>query len=356
VTEYALLLVDRCIDPKPGDEILVLSTPLGRPVVEEVVRRLAQRGCYALLRIDFAAEQFPVCHAWSTAAPEELLAELAPIDRFAVDNMNGRITINAPENTRDGSELPPERYKLLRKAVKPYYNRTMGMEVPWVGCHFPTKALAQEAGMTLAQYEDFLYGACLIDWDEQHREIRRLADRWDEASEVRIVGEGTDLRISLEGRKAKVDTGRVNMPGGEFFFGPVEDSAEGVIAYSEFPAEHNGHEVTGIRLRFEAGKVVDASAASGEEFLLAALDTDVGSRYIGELGIGCNRKIDRHTKRVLFDEKIHGTIHVALGASYPDTGGKNVSNLHWDMVKDLRQGGRIELDGKVVQENGEWKL
>ena len=354
VDDYARLLVDRCVGVQPGWQVLVLSTPEARPIVQAVTREIAERGAYALLRLDFASEALPVCHQWTRFAPEELLHELPPIDQFAVQNMDARITISAPENARDGSDLAPERYRLVREAVKPYYKRSMSMEIPWVTCQFPTNALAQDAGMTLREFEDFLYGAVLLDWDEEGRKMERIAERFDAANEVRFVGAGTDLTLSLEGRRGKVDKGTVNMPGGEVFYSPREDSADGEISYSEFPAELNGHEVTGIRLRFERGKVVDASAASGEEFLLSALDTDEGARYIGELGIGCNPRITRHTKSVLFDEKIYGTIHIALGQSYTEVGGTNQSLIHWDMVKDLRNGGQIYCDDHLVQENGEW--
>jgi aminopeptidase len=171
---------------------------------------------------------------------------------------------------------------------------------------------------------------------------------------VRIVAEGTDLTLSLEGRWAEVDAGNANIPGGEFFFSPVEDSAEGTISFSEYPGVYEGREVSGIKLRFESGVVVDASADGNEPFLLDVLDRDEGARRLGELGIGCNPRITKHMKNVLFDEKIDGTVHLALGNGLPDVGGQNVSQIHWDIVKDLRDGGRLEVDGKVVQEAGQW--
>jgi aminopeptidase len=186
--------------------------------------------------------------------------------------------------------------------------------------------------------------------------MRRLADRFDAASEVRVVAAGTDLTLSLEGRAGEVDDGRVNMPGGEVFYAPVEDSAEGVITFSEFPAVRFGREVVGARLAFEAGRVVDASAVSGESFLLEMLDLDEGARRLGELGIGCNPGIQRFTRNLGFDEKIDGTIHLALGNSYTFIGGRNVSAIHWDIVKDLRDGGELYADGELVQQSGAWRL
>jgi aminopeptidase len=225
-----------------------------------------------------------------------------------------------------------------------------------VSCQFPTQALAQEAGLTLGQLTDILFDACLLDWDAEGERMRRYADRFDSANEVRLVGVGTDLTFSLADRHSEVDDGRKNMPGGEFFFAPVEDSAEGVIEFSEYPAVHEGHELEAIRLEFAQGKVVDASARKGEETLHAILDRDAGARRVGELGIGCNPGITRYMKNTLLDEKMDGSIHLALGQSYTSIGGQNTSSIHWDIVKDLRSGGRIELDGTVVQDNGAWVI
>jgi aminopeptidase len=181
-------------------------------------------------------------------------------------------------------------------------------------------------------------------------------ERFDRADEVRIVAAETDLTLSLAGRTGKVDAGGGNMPGGEFYYSPLEGSAEGTISFLEFPAPYAGREVGGIRLRFEAGHVVDASAATEEAFLVEQLDQDEGARRIGELGIGCNPGIDRFMKNTAFDEKIDGTVHIALGNGLPEVGGTNESQIHWDIVKDLRPGGQILLDGEVVQQDGAWLI
>ncbi|TML12636.1 MAG: hypothetical protein E6G31_08935 [Actinobacteria bacterium] len=173
---------------------------------------------------------------------------------------------------------------------------------------------------------------------------------------TRTSSSETDLTLSLEGRSASVDAGNSNMPGGEFYYSPVEDSAEGTIAFVEFPAPYLGREVAGIRLRFEGGKVIDASAETEEAFLFELLDQDEGSRRLGELGIGCNPGITQFMKNTLFDEKIDGTIHLALGNGLPHIGGTNQSEIHWDIVKDLRPGGKILLDGEIVQEDGAWRI
>ena len=354
IEAYAKLLVERCLDVQPGWEVLVRSTPLARPLLEELERQIARRGAYAIMRINWS--MWPIDDGWAAEAPEDLLGELSEIDTFACDRMDARITLGAPENTRAAADLPAERLALAQAAEKVFYRRSMTSEIPWVSCQYPTNALAQEAGLTLDQLTEIVFGACLLDWDAEGERMRRYADRFDAAAEIRIVGEGTDLTISLDGRHGEVDDGHKNMPGGEFFFAPVESSASGVITFSEYPAVHNGQELEGIRLEFDGGKVVAASAIRGEDILHGILDRDEGARRIGELGIGCNPGITRYMKNVLFDEKIDGSIHLALGQSYTSIGGQNTSVVHWDIVKDLRSGGRIELDGQVVQQDGAWTI
>lgn len=353
VQEYAKLLVDRSLGVQAGWQVMIVSTPLARLLVEEVTRLIARRGAYALTRLMFSTV---ADMAWATEAPEELLAHKSPLEEHVHQNLDAWIHIGAPENTFDGSALTPERFALLREADRAFTEKRLTLKVPWVGCRYPTQATAQDAGMTLQAYEDFLYEACLLDWDEVGRNMRRLADRFDQAAQVRIVGEGTDLTLGLEGRPGMLDDGHLNMPGGEFFYSPVEDATEGVISYSEFPSIYGGHTVEGVRLEFRKGRVVEASSQGNQDFLLKTLDSDDGARVLGELGIGCNPGIQRHTKSVLFDEKIYGTVHLALGRGFPFLGSSNDSNVHWDMVKDLRLNGKIFLDNELVQENGKWLI
>ena len=272
----------------------------------------------------------------------------------ALRSCDALVAVDAPENTRAVAALAPERMQALQGAYRPAMQRIMSHEVPWVGCQYPTPALAQDAGLGTDQFADLLYTACLRDWDAERKRMREHADRFDNAEEVRIVGPGTDLRLGLAGRSMKVDAGGSNMPGGEFFGCPVEGTTSGVIEFSEFPATFAGRDIAGMRLRFEDGVVVDASAETNEDFLLETLDRDEGARRVGELGIGCNPGITRYMRNTLFDEKMDGTVHIALGNSYHDLGGTNVSSIHWDIVKDLRRGGRIELDGVTVQQDGVW--
>lgn len=347
------LLVERCVDVQPGWQVLVMGHPPARPLLEEVCRRIGRRGAYALLRLRIDS---PPLRAWMLEADRELVGQMAGIDAHEYDEMDSYVVIEAPENTRDGSDVPAELLALRNTAVRPHMKEIFAGQKPWVGLDFPTQAIAQDAGMTLAQFEEFYWEALLIDWDALAARMRRIAERFDAGSDVRIVGEGTDLRFSLEGRQGLVDALGANMPGGEVFYSPVEDSAEGVISYSEYPACYLNHEVGGVRLRFESGKIVEASADSDEEFLLGMLDADEGARRLGEFGIGCNPGIQQHMRNTLFDEKIEGTVHLAIGQGFAYLGGSNESAVHWDMVKDLRRGGTIELDGEVVQRDGRWLI
>jgi aminopeptidase len=351
VEKLAGLLVERCIDVQPGWQVLVMGHPGARLLLEEVCRQIGRRGAYALLRLRIDS---PPLRAWMLEADEALIAEFPGIDAHGYDAMDSYVVIEAPENTRNGSDVPAERTALRSKATRPHMERVFTGEMPWVGLDFPTAAIAQDAGMTLSQFEDFYWGALLIDWEELAAKMRKIADRFDAADEVRIVGDGTNLRFSLAGRHGLVDALGANMPGGEVFYSPVEDSVEGVVNYSEYPACYLSHEVGNVRFRFEGGRIVEASADSDEEFLLGMLDADDGARRLGEFGIGCNPGIQKHMRNTLFDEKIEGTIHLAIGQGFGFLGGSNESAVHWDMVKDLRRGGRIELDGELVQENGRW--
>ena len=335
---------------QPGWQVVLNAQVYARPLIEEVQRRIATRGAYVISQMSFDASG----GAWARAAPAELLGRASAIAETIYSTADAFIAIIAPENSRDGVDVPAERLALAAQAAHTLRERITGMTVPWVACQYPTPALAQDAGMSTRQFADFLYGACLLDWDAETEKMRRIADRFDAASEVRIVGAGTDLRLGIEGRTCAVDDGHINMPGGEVFLSPLETETEGVVSFSEYPAVYFGQEVGGAWLRFEGGRVVDAGAAANEEYLLATLDTDPGARILGELGIGCNPGITRHMRNTLFDEKIYGTVHLALGRSYTVTGGVNDSAVHWDIVKDLRNGGELYLDGQLVQRGGEW--
>jgi aminopeptidase len=356
IKQLAELMVNRCLDVQPGWQVSVRASPLARPLVEEVARAIARRGAYYLPRINWGPERFRPDLAWALEAPLELLGELPDIERYQVEQEDARLTIRAPEDVHAGAELDPERRKLLQQAAEPASRRARSLDVRWAVVEYPTEAAAAEADMSLEEYTDFIFDACLLDWDAEEQRMLRIKERFDRGGAVRIVGEDTDLTVGIEGREGVVSAGFRNMPDGEVFYSPVEDSAEGVITYTEFPAIYLGHDVVGARLVFREGRIVEASADEGEEFLKQVLATDAGSSRLGELGLGCNPRITRFTRNVLFDEKIDGTVHLAVGASYTYTGGKNESAVHWDMVKDLRPGGELHVDDELVQRDGAWLI
>ncbi|MGZ4290190.1 MAG: aminopeptidase [Gaiellaceae bacterium] len=350
--EYARLLVERSLGVEAGWQVVVRGNHLGRPLIEAVIEQLARKRAYPILQLSFEQLGGP----FAREAPVDVLRVPAPLQKHVWDHMNGVISIYSPETAHEGSDLSEERQGAVQEMMAPLRERTMSLAIPWVIAEWPVQSLADEAGMTLAEYEQFIFDAVLLDWDAEGERMRGIAALFDAADEIRIEGPGTDLTLSLSGRSGSVDDGHVNMPGGEVFYSPVEESATGVIEFGEFPAVYYGTEVEGARLVFEDGRVVEASARTNEEFLLQTLDTDEGARRLGELGIGCNPGIQRFMKNVGFDEKIDGTVHLALGNSYSFTGGRNASSIHWDIVKDLRTNGRIHADGRLVQENGAWSL
>ena len=352
IDEYARLLVERSLDVQPGWQVAIRGNHLGRPLIEAVTEQIARKRAYPILQLVFEQTGGP----FAREAPLELLREPSPIQRHIWQTIDGVISVFSPEDVREGSDLSEERQAAIQQLLAPLRERTMSLQIPWVVAEWPSQSPADEAGMSLADYEEFIYDAVLLDWDAEGERMRRIAAVFDAADEVRIEAAGTDLTLSLAGRTGSVDDGHVNMPGGEVFYSPLEDSANGVIEFGEFPAVYYGTEVEGVRLVFEDGRVVDATATANEDFLLQTLDTDDGARRLGELGIGCNPGIQRYMKNVGFDEKIDGTVHLALGKSYTFIGGTNESSIHWDIVKDLRTTGRLHVDGRVVQENGRWLL
>ena len=246
--------------------------------------------------------------------------------------------------------------------MKTFMQRSAAGELRWTSTLFPTSAYAQDADMSLSDYEDFVYGACLPDREDPVGYWRRFS-AWQQGivdwlkgrEQVHIVAPGTDLRLSVAGRSFINCDGRKNMPDGEIFTGPVEDSVEGHVYFS-YPAIYQGREVMGVRLWFEKGRVVRASAEKNEAFLLATLDIDEGARRVGEFAIGTNQGVTRFTRQILFDEKINGSFHMALGAGYPETGSENESAIHWDMICDMRDGGEIWVDDDLLYRDGAFAI
>jgi aminopeptidase len=240
--------------------------------------------------------------------------------------------------------------------------RAAKKELKWVGTAYPTEAFAQDAEMSLREYEDFVFNACLPDpndpigyWQEVSRQQARIIDYLKDKKIVHVVAPDTDLTLSIEGRTFINCDGKENFPDGEIFTGPVENSVEGHVRFT-YPACYEGREVEDVQLWFEKGRVAKAAAKKNEDYLLKTIDTDEGSQYLGEFAIGTNKGITRFTKNTLFDEKIGGTCHMALGAGYPESGSRNKSAIHWDMVCDLRQGGAIYVDDMLFYKDGDFVI
>jgi aminopeptidase len=349
---FARLLCGYCLEAEAGQQVVVQSTTLAAPLLLAVQRELLERGAWPLLRVALPGQG----ESWWAAARDEHLDAFPPAELSEAEQTDASLTIQAPENTTALAGVDPAR--MARAARARASVREAALRRRWCGTFWPTPAAAQQARMGSADFAAFVGRATFLDrpdpvaaWGELSVMQAGLAERLDAASEIRIEAEGTDLRLSVAGRTWINSDGRRNMPSGEVFTGPVEDSAEGRIRFG-IPSSPRGVEVAGIELEFRAGRVVDARAQRGHDYLLATLDTDPGTRRLGEIGIGTNAGIDRPVGAILFDEKIGGTVHLALGRSYPETGGVNESAVHWDMICDLRGGGRLSADGAVIQEDG----
>ena len=342
---YARLLVERGIKVRPGWQVIIRTNPLARPLVEEVARQLARRGAYALLRISYGAPHMnliAVDTAWALSAPEDLLQRMPPIERDALETADAMIIIEAPDDREsEAAEGLIARRHLLRRSVRPLMERLQQGDLPTAYCLFPTEALALQAGMALGEYEDFLYAACLLDWEREAGKMRDIAALFDGQETVRILGEGTDLTLSFEDCRGKIDDGRETLPGGRVYYRPVEGSADGYITFGEFPIVYRGSVVEGARLEFRDGRVTQASARHDEDTLLETLGAGTLPWSLREIGIGCNPAVRRHTRNTLFDQKIDGTLHLELSGDSP-------AHAPWVMVKPFGVEGRLEAGGRVV--------
>ena len=350
---FARLLCDHCLEPQPGQQVVVRSTTLAEPLLLELQRELLEREAWPLLRVALPGQE----PGFWDAARDVHLDGFAAAELAEAEGTDAALTIQAPANTRALAHVDPARIARAGRARAPI--REAGLRRRWCITQWPTAASAQQAGMATGQFADFVRGALFLDrddpaaaWGELRDVQARLIERLAPASEIRIEAAGTDLTLNVAGRTWFNSDGRRNMPSGEVFTGPIETSAEGRIRF-DVPSSPRGVEVSGIELEFRAGVVTAARADQGDEVLQATLEADAGARRLGELGIGTNFGIDRPVGVILFDEKIGGTVHLALGRSYPETGGTNESSVHWDMICDLRRGGRLSADGVPIVENGE---
>lgn len=361
--KYAAVLVDYSTNVQKGDLVIIKATsPMAEELVKAVYKRVIQKGAHALVRTSIC----DLSDSFIKYASDEQLDYIDPISKLEYEVVNKYISIGAPLNVKnmaraDKTKLA-RRSKATRELSELLLARSAKGEASWVIADVPTHGLAQEAKMSIDEYTEFLISACYLDLDnpvekllEMDKEQKKWAEYLDTKSKIRIVGEKTDITFSTKGRKWISCSGLNNYPDGEVFTSPVEDSANGEI-YFDFPAIYRGNEAHKIHLTLENGKVIKATAEKGEEFLIAMLDLDEGARFVGEIAIGTNERIQDVTGNILFDEKIGGSIHMAVGASYPETGGKNTSGLHWDIIKNMKNGGEIYADDELIYKDGKFLI
>ena len=351
--KLARVLVDYSVGAGEGEQVLVSGGVAAESLIKEVYARLLDAGAVPIPQVQIPGMQ----ELFFGHAKEHHYEETPSVVRSIYEGADAFISIMSPRNTRALAAVDPQKQQALSKRDKTLQEMVLSKD-RWALTLFPTEALAQESEMSLEDYEEFVFEAMALNeddpvryWREKAKEQERLIERLEQADEVRISGPGTDLTLSIKDRKFLNGDGTHNMPCGEIFTGPVEDSVNGEI-YFGIPVAVAGREVSGVKLRFSNGRAVESSAEKGEEYLNAMLDADEGSRYLGELGIGTNYSIPRATKNILFDEKLGGTVHLAVGRSYEKTGGKNESSVHWDLICDLREGGELYADGELLQKEG----
>jgi len=359
VAKLAHLLVNYSLELKPGQIVRIDAGAVAAPLVRELYRETLRAGAHPRTRIE--VEGLDVIALRESS--DEQLTFVSEIDRFEVEQLDAVLTVWGDRNTRALSQADPQRVSRRiasrRKLTNRFWERIDEGKARWVGARFPTDAHAQDAEMSLEDYEDFVYGACHVrveedpvaHWRQVSVELNRRAQELNTFSELRVVGPDTDLSFNVEGREWLAADGRLNMPDGEIFTSPVETATAGEIRFS-FPAIFQGREVEDVRLRFSEGRVVKAEARTGNDYLQSLLDMDDGSRILGEAAFGLNYEIDHFTNDILFDEKIGGTMHFALGSSFKKLGGRNESGLHWDMICDLRADGEVYADGELIWKAG----
>jgi aminopeptidase len=360
VERLADVLVSYSTSVEPGQLVLLETTPLAAPLLRELYRRVLDAGGHPYTRLGFdgAAE------ALLAEGSDEQIEWVNPMRVEDFEQADARISVEAGWNTRELTSIDPARQARFSRARETlrerYLERSRLGELKSVVTTYPTVASAQDAEMSVADYEEFVYSAGFLDRDDPVAAWRELGERLEKLSvwlgerrEIRVVTEGTDLTLGVEGRTWIPCDGKENFPDGEVFTGPVETSVEGRISFS-YPASFGGRRIRGIQLRFEAGEVVEASADEGEDFLREMLAMDDGARRVGEFAFGMNDAIQEFTAHTLYDEKIGGTVHLALGMAYPESGGLNQSALHWDLVCDLRSGSEVYADGELVYRDGKF--
>jgi len=353
ITKLAQTIVDYSVNVKKGERVIISASPKATSLVKEIYRLVLKKGGHPSVKMGVEG----LSYIYYKNASTDQLKKFPEVFNYEVKKSQVYIGIGAPVNTREFSNVDPKKLAIRSKVTNSITDYIVNgkPDIRRVTMDYPSNALAQDAEMSLDEYENFLFDACLLDWPKLSKQYERIKKYMNKSKTFRVVAPGTDLRMEIYPKSFVKDDGKENMPGGEVFGAPVKKSVNGYISFT-YPAVRDGVEVTGIKCEFKNGKCIKATATKNQDFLNKMLDTDAGSRYIGEIGIGMNPKITKFTKNLLFDEKIGGTVHFAFGMAYKECGAPNKSALHWDIVVDLRKGGKIIVDDKVVQKNGKWLI
>jgi aminopeptidase len=361
IDKLAELLVNYCVTVQPGHKVAIQGETSAEPLIMATYAQVLKAGGFPHLLLRGEGQD----RLFFEHAHDAHLDYVSPFSRLVVETFDAMISISGARNTRELSNVDPARQQRLARASSEVREtlmaRTARGEMNWTIARYPTNAHAMDADMSLREYEDFVYSACHVTagqdpvahWRGVHAEHERLIAWLKGRKQVEVRSPDIDLKLSIADRVVLNADGRRNMPDGEIFTAPVEDTVEGWVRFT-YPAIFSGREVTGVEVKFEQGKVVSARAKKGEDFLLQVLDTDAGARYLGEFAIGTNYGVTRFSKDILFDEKIGGTVHMAFGRAYPESGGVNQSAVHWDMICDMRTDSEIVVDGEVFYRNGQF--
>lgn len=358
--KLASILITHSLEIKKNDLFLISGSPVAIPLIKEIYKQALEKGAHPYIKLGIS----DLAETFFKYATTKQLRYISPIARYELEHIDKRLGIISQENTKCLTNVDPKKQAVASAAHKElhelFLNRAAKKELAWCITQYPTNAAAQDSEMSLEEYEDFIFSAANVHaknpvkyWNSLYEKQEKIKKLLETKKIIQIYAKDTDLKINVNGRKWINCYGKENFPDGEVFTGPLESSASGHIRYS-FPATHGGREVDDICLWFEKGKVVKAKASKGEKFLLSMLDMDNGARRIGEFAFGTNYGIKKYTKNTLFDEKIGGTIHIAIGSGYPETGSKNKSSLHWDMVCDLRKNGEVFADNDLIYKNGKF--
>ena len=358
IEKLAQILVDHSAEIRSGDRVAIEATTAAEPLVRALYSTILERGGHPYLLLDLTDQE----EIFFTVAKNEQLDMIPPFRKLAYDQFESRIRIHSATNPRALSSVDPSRQKRRQKALAPIMDAQMrrgaDRSFKWVTTLFPTEGFAIEAEMSLHQFEDFVYRACHADqvdplayWKMVEAKQLKIIERIEGHDQVILRGPNVDLTLSIKGRKFLNGAGKNNMPDGEIYTGPVEDSVNGWVRFS-YPAIYSGVMVEGVELTFNKGKVAKVKAEKNQPFLLEMCESDAGARYLGEFAIGTNYEIDHFSHNILFDEKLGGSFHLALGSGYPETGSKNKSMIHWDMICGMNTDSEIVLDGDVIYKNG----